>query len=243
MVPHDPGSDAPTWVFPFDRPDAPRPGDNQSLAVVTTDGGTAYDVAFALVWADGDTVVNSNEAYAFASCTECTAVAISFQVVLVVGDANLAAPENIAEAVAYNCIRCVTEALAVQLVVSLPEGLDADSTSALEQLWREIAAFGDDLEGMTIAEIQAALQSYEDQILTIVDPYYAATASPPATPLPDASTVATAEPTQSDGSTSPAATDSPEPMATDGTSTTPSATPSSTSAPPTETATPAPSPS
>ncbi|MGN6130022.1 MAG: hypothetical protein ACTHOK_06740, partial [Nocardioidaceae bacterium] len=41
------------WVFPFDKPLTPGPGDNQALAVNTTDGTAAYDVAFALVWADG----------------------------------------------------------------------------------------------------------------------------------------------------------------------------------------------
>jgi putative peptide zinc metalloprotease protein len=233
MVPRE--ADAPTWVFPFDRPDAPQPGDNQSLAVVTTDSGVVYDVAFALVWADGDTVFNSNEAYAFASCTECSAVAVSFQVVLVVGDANLAAPENIAEAVAYNCIRCVTEALAVQLVVSLPDGLDADSTAALEQLWREIAAFGDNLEGMSITEIQAALEDYEQQILTIVDPDHAAAVSPSASPLPMQSTAPTAEPPQSEGTETPASTQSPSPTSTDS-----SATPSASTTPLTESASPAP---
>jgi putative peptide zinc metalloprotease protein len=237
MVPRTESPDAPTWVFPFDRPDAPLPEDNQSLAVVTTDGGTVYDVAFALVWADGDAVLNSNEAYAFASCTECTAVAVSFQVVLVVGDANLAAPENIAEAVAYNCIRCVTEALAVQLVVSLPDGLDADSATALEQLWLEIAEFGENLEGLSLTEIQAALADYEEQILWIVDPEYAATTGSTATPEPAAST---AEPSQSPSDTpTSAVSDSPEPASSEG-SATPSAT-TTPSPPSTETATPTPS--
>ena len=42
----------------------PGEGGNQAMAVNTTDGSTLYDVAFALVWADGDTVANTNEAYA-----------------------------------------------------------------------------------------------------------------------------------------------------------------------------------
>ena len=239
MVPRGSTPDAPTWVFPFDRPDAPQPGDNQSLAVVTTDGGVVYDVAFALVWADEDTVLNSNEAYAFASCTACTAVAVSFQVVLVVGDANLAAPENVAAAVAYNCTRCLTEALAVQLLVSLPDGLDADSTAALERLWREIATFGENLEGMSLTEIQASLQDYEEQILTIVDPSYAATASPTATPAPAESSVPTGEPAPSQVGDEPTAGATSQPTGTD-TTATPSPSPSSSAATPTDAATPAP---
>ena len=65
------GGAAPTWVFPFDRPLPPAEGDNQALAVNTEDGSVLYDVTFALVWADEDTVVNTNEAYAFASCRDC----------------------------------------------------------------------------------------------------------------------------------------------------------------------------
>src|SRR3954454_9518175 len=85
-----------TWVFPFNRPTPPGISDNQALAVATHDGQTAYDVAFALVWADGDSVSNTNSASALASCHHCTAVAVAFQVVLVVGDSNAVAPENIA---------------------------------------------------------------------------------------------------------------------------------------------------
>ena len=51
-------AEAPTWVFPFDPPDAPGEGDNQALAVNTTDGTVRYDVAFALVWADGSSDVD-----------------------------------------------------------------------------------------------------------------------------------------------------------------------------------------
>ena len=79
LVPSDPDSDAPTWVFPFNRPGAPLPGDNQALAVNTTDGTTLYDVAFALVWADGSSVLNKNEAYALASCRTCKTVAVGFR--------------------------------------------------------------------------------------------------------------------------------------------------------------------
>ncbi|HJQ42865.1 MAG TPA: hypothetical protein VJ831_07265, partial [Jatrophihabitantaceae bacterium] len=70
LVPRDGDTSKPTWVFPFDRPAPPGPGDNQALAVNTTNGSVVYDVAFAMVWADSDTVLNKNEAYAFASCSD-----------------------------------------------------------------------------------------------------------------------------------------------------------------------------
>ena len=63
------GSDEP-WVFPFDKPLPPEEGDNQAAAYNTTDGSMKYDVAFALIWAEGDEVLNVNEAHAYASCNE-----------------------------------------------------------------------------------------------------------------------------------------------------------------------------
>lgn len=168
LVPRD--SSAPTWVFPFNRPAAPGPGDNQSMAVVTKDGATVYDVAFALVWVNSDTVLNKNEAYAFASCAGCTAVAVSFQVVLVIGHASVAAPQNVAAAVSYNCLKCVADALAVQLVLTLPERPTGPVAAALESLWQEIATFGARLEGLTFAQIKTQLESYEQQIVDTLQP-------------------------------------------------------------------------
>ena len=162
------GQTAPTWVFPFNRPLPPGEGDNQALAVNTADGSTVYDVAFALVWADGDSVVNTNEAYALASCTDCQTVAVAFQVVLVVGEASVVVPQNLSGAVNYNCVECVTYALAQQLVITLPESLDADSTARLEALWKEIAAFAASIEDVPLSELQARLSAFEAQILEVV---------------------------------------------------------------------------
>jgi putative peptide zinc metalloprotease protein len=155
-------------VFPFDRPAPPGAGDTQALAVNTTDGTSLYDVAFALVWADGDTVTNTNEAYALASCTGCQAVAVAFQVVVIVGDAHVAVPQNIAAAVNYNCVRCVTQALATQLVVTLSGPLSTRSTAELEALWAQIAQFGQSIRDVPLSQLQSRLDDYEQQILAIL---------------------------------------------------------------------------
>ena len=209
---------APTWVFPFNRPLPPGEGDNQALAVNTTDGSTVYDVAFALVWADDDTVVNSNEAYALATCTGCRTVAVAFQVVLVVGSADIVVPQNLSGAVNYACVECVTTALAQQLVVSVPEPLDAATVAELEALWREIAAFGASLEGLPLSEIQARLADYERQILAVVgvDPSAPSTSTPsapsgtatgePSATSPAAGTSSTVAPEPTDGATAPDST-------------------------------------
>jgi putative peptide zinc metalloprotease protein len=242
MVPHTRGAaegtrgttqpQAPTWVFPFDRPLPPGDGDTQAMAVNTTDGSTKYDVAFALVWADGDTVTNTNEAYALASCTDCRTVAVAFQVVLIVGQADVVVPQNIAAAVNYSCVECVTQALATQLVVTLSGPLGEDTMAQLAALWKEIAAFGATISDVPLSEVRSRLSDYERQILAVLDTDPAFTA-----PSPSASTTttpATATPTSS------TATASADTSPTGASGATPSASSTSTGA---GEASPAPSPS
>lgn len=200
---------APSWVFPFDRPAAPEDDGNQSLAVNTTDGSVVYDVAFALVWADdGDTVDTKNEAYAFASCADCAAVAVGFQVVLIVGQANVIVPENLSAAANYNCLRCLTYALASQLVLTLDGPLSSDGMARLNALWQEIAAYGKDLRNQPLSEIQGRLSAYKEQIMALIK------ADPSATPAGSAGTAAT--PGATSGATtgaSPGNTQAPSPGA------------------------------
>ncbi|HEX2072428.1 MAG TPA: hypothetical protein VHF92_01480, partial [Geodermatophilus sp.] len=159
---------APTWVFPFDRPLPPGEGDNQALAVNTRDGSVRYDVSFALVWADDGAVVNRNEAYAFASCTGCRTVAVGFQVVLVLGSVDVVVPQNVAAAVNYACLECVTYALATQLVVALPGALGEEGSAELAAIWEELRAFGESIEGVPLSELRARLTEYEARILAVV---------------------------------------------------------------------------
>lgn len=197
LMPRD-GADAPSWVFPFDRPEPPDGDDTQALAVSTEDGGVVYDLAFALVWADGGTVDTTNEAYAFASCTGCAAVAISFQVVLIVGDANLIVPQNLSAAVNYNCIECVAFALASQLVITLGGPLSEASLAELEEIWAEIAQFAENIEKVPLSELQARLTEFRERITEVVQADPAARRPGPAPPPPptDAPTPwATAVPT------------------------------------------------
>ncbi|HEV7203922.1 MAG TPA: hypothetical protein VGN18_04890 [Jatrophihabitans sp.] len=165
------GTPAPTWVFPFNRPRPPGLGDNQSLAVNTKDGSVVYDVAFAMVWADHDTVLNKNEAYAFSSCRNCRTTAVSFQIVLIVGHASVVVPQNIAGSVNYNCISCLTQALALQLAVTLPNVPGTAETHDITELWRQIYAFSKTLTSLPFTEIQQRLADYEKQMLAVIDKY------------------------------------------------------------------------
>jgi putative peptide zinc metalloprotease protein len=200
-------AEAPTWVFPFDRPDAPGEGDNQALAVNTTDGTVRYDVAFALVWADGsDDVGNTNEAYAFASCTRCAAVAVGFQVVLVLGQANVVVPQNLSAAVNYSCVQCVAYSLAQQLVITLEGPLSDAGTAALNAVWEQVLAFGSGITDVPLDQIQSTLAGFEQQIVDIVQ---AESTGETPTPSPVSTT-----PTGSE--TPGATTEAPSPSAVEG---------------------------
>ncbi|HEY8280891.1 MAG TPA: hypothetical protein VIG28_00305, partial [Leifsonia sp.] len=197
LVPRD--GRAPSWVFPFTKPSPPKPGDNQALAVNTTDGSVLYDVAFALVWVDGgQAALNTNAAYAFAHCTGCTTVAVAFQVVLIVGQSKVVVPQNLSEAVNYGCVDCLTAAVAHQLVLTLNGPLSADSQAQLNRLWAQIAAFSRDLQGLSLTEVQARLDAFEQQLKDLVksDPAASPAGGSPSTstqgptpaPAPSAST-------------------------------------------------------
>jgi len=197
-------AEAPTWVFPFDRPDAPGEGDNQALAVNTTDGTVRYDVAFALVWADGSSDVdNTDEAYAFASCTRCAAVAVGFQVVLVLGQANVVVPQNLSAAVNYSCVQCVAYSLAQQLVITLDGPLSDAGTAALNAVWEQVLAFGSGITDVPLDQIQSTLAGFEQQIVDIVQ---AESAGDTPTPSPGVATPSGSE-------TPGAATEAPAPSA------------------------------
>lgn len=182
---------SPSWVFPFDKPPAPQEGNNQALAVNTTNGSVTYDVAFALVWADdGQDVQTRNEAYAFASCADCAAVAVGFQVVLIVGQTDVIVPENLSAAANYNCVRCLTYALASQLVLTLDGPLSAEGMTKLNALWQQIADFGRDLRNVPLAEIQDRLSAFKEQIVEVIkaDPSAARSGSTGTAPTPGATT-------------------------------------------------------
>ena len=211
-------------AFPFQLPSAPRPGDNQAVALGTKDGGTVYDVAYALVTvSDGSPVTNANTAYALASCSYCTTVAVAFQVVLVVGQTDVVTPLNAAVAANAGCLQCATTALAVQLVVTL----DAlPSQQVYDQLSAALSAL-DDLQGLDTQQLWEAVQTVQTQVLQVladaglVQGVTTATASASATPSatsaavvsPGATPSATETPSTAP-STEPSSSATPEPSAT-----------------------------
>jgi len=197
LVPSGESAEAiePAWVFPFNEPLPPEPGDNQALAVNTTDNSASYDVAIAMVWVtDEDAVLNVNEAYAFASCSDCVTVSVAFQVVVIVGSANVVVPQNLSAAVNYECFECITAAIASQLVVTVDSLPGVEQQIALADVWEDVTAFAGSIPTMSLADVITRLEDYKEQIVTILGVAPLAAPSPTATPSASPTTTARAAP-------------------------------------------------
>lgn len=167
--PIDPSDAVEEWPFPWGQPLPTREGDNRAIVVNTEDGTTVYDVALAFVWVtDGGPVDERNEAFAYASCRDCTSVAVAFQVVMIVGQADVIIPVNTAVAANYDCESCRTHALAVQLVVTLKEDPDDEVLGQLAAVWADLERLESEAGSLTLEEIYAWVKRAEAEILTIL---------------------------------------------------------------------------
>jgi putative peptide zinc metalloprotease protein len=243
------GSSTPTQAnaFPFHLPAAPGPNDSQALAVNRTDGGVTYDVTYSLVTVkDGAPVTETNSAYALANCHACTTVAVSFQVVLVVGESRNIAPINAAGAMNGDCPACMTTAIADQIVVTLKSQPSQQLLDQLQQELRKLDALSALGAQGTPAAVAAQVAAVQQEIENELDasglpaqPLNATTtASNPSSPSSGASgqtTSAGGSATTTSSSTSatpasPTSQSSPQPSST--TATTQAQTPTTTTAQP-----------
>jgi putative peptide zinc metalloprotease protein len=127
-----------------------------------------YDVALAVVWVTDGPVDQVNEAWAVASCTECRTVAVAFQSIFVLGDPDVVVPQNIAVAVNYDCQRCETHAIAVQLVATLRRAPSADAMSRLEAVWDDLEELEGNIEDLSLDQLHAELVRIQAAILEIL---------------------------------------------------------------------------
>ncbi|MCT7661807.1 hypothetical protein [Mycobacterium deserti] len=241
------------WVFPFDRPLAPEDGDNQALAVNTTDGTVEYDVAVAMVWqTDEDYALNVNEAHAYASCNDCAAVAVAYQVVFVIDEDdsndNVAVPQNLAGALNYDCVNCLTYAVAQQLFVTLDEPLSPEAKAELDEVWEEVGLYAAKVQAGEIKDLDTiapTLEGYTTRIKEIVEKdqpgtfpttqtstAQPTTTAPPTAVTPSATTVAPPSSSAPEPTSAADATAPPESTSTDTTAgSTASVNPTATSEP------------
>ena len=202
-------------------PGAVRAQDNAAVAINTKDGGTVFRFAFNIARVGSDVVDNTNAAVAYASCTDCTTVAIAIQVVLVTGDPSVVSPENYAIAINQQCTLCETLASAYQFVFGTggPVHFTAEGNQELAQIRREFQQLRKDADSLTAAQIQARVAALVDRLRVVLqnelvaagdarrpedddeDEDEAAQRSQPAPPPPATETETT--PTQTDTTTTP----------------------------------------
>ena len=147
---------------------------------------------------DGADVDEKNSAYALASCKACTTVAVSFQLVLVVGHSDKILPINVAEALNVNCPACITTAIADQIVVSVKS---APSDELLQRLTEELKQLDAIKQrGGSPADVAAKVADVQKEIeqdLANSGLLYATpTPTPTETPTPTATATATETPTR-----------------------------------------------
>jgi putative peptide zinc metalloprotease protein len=141
---------------------------------------------------------------------------------------DVVVPQNLSTAVNYACLECVTYALATQLVVTVPGPLSDAATQELAAIWAELQEFGQQIEGVPLAELRDRLSDFETRILDVVRPEDTETPEGTGTATPTSgaprsgpSATTSRPPTATtSGSSAPAATST-------GTATSPSATPTS----------------
>ena len=156
-------------AFPFTLPSRPGPGGTQALALNSTDGSVLYQVAYALVTVQGGQPVSeTNSAYAIAHCRSCTTVAVSFQVVLVVGQSKDVAPIDAAGALNYECPACTTTAMADQMIITIdaqPSQAVLDELQAALSQLNALPALG---AGGTPQAVTAEVTAVQNQVQSVL---------------------------------------------------------------------------
>jgi putative peptide zinc metalloprotease protein len=143
--------------------------ENVASAIVLSDGGTAFDATWSFLRQEGGTVDHRNEAIARASCTDCRAVAIAFQIVLASNPSSVA-PVNRAEAVNVGCERCVAFAAARQFVriTDAPAKVSPVGRAELADVRRTLRALRGD-PSLDATELAAAVEAQEARVLQVLE--------------------------------------------------------------------------
>jgi putative peptide zinc metalloprotease protein len=227
------------WPFPFDPPEAPLEGDNRAMAVNTVDDTVITDLAVSWAIVTASRVEQNNEAWALASCQRCGTRAVAFQVLLMLPSSNVVAPVNAAIAYNQDCDACLTEAIAVQLVLTVTDIPSAEAQALVEEAMDRVEALSGQLASLSATQIYTLLQGTQAQILQVLqdDHKLPGTAVSPGLPAPDASappsgpigdpspTVAASPPAEPSPSAQPSPSAEPSPTTEPTTGPTPEATP------------------
>jgi putative peptide zinc metalloprotease protein len=128
--------------------------DSAAVAVNTRDGTSIFRLAFKVLRVNQQVVDNSNFAFAFASCSECEAIALSFMAVLIFSDPDEVLTQNQAWAINWECTECLAFAWAVQSVMTTggPVHFTADGNRRLAELRQELRRMLESLDDVEIPE-------------------------------------------------------------------------------------------
>ena len=150
------------------RSDVASAGDNAAIAVNTKDGTTVFKVAFAIRHVMNGVVDQTNAAVAYASCTDCAAVAIAFEMVLVESNPSVVTPTNLSMAINENCTNCVAVAEAYQFVLGTGGivHFDHEGTKILSDIKHELHSMRK--EDLTLDQLQAKLDDIAARIAGVL---------------------------------------------------------------------------
>lgn len=145
---------------------------NTAVAVNHKDGSSIFNFAFKVHREMNRVIDETNIAVAFASCEGCQTVAIAIQIVLVMSDPNVVAPENAAVALNVECSSCETFAGAYQYVFSTGGSvrLTAEGTReilAIRRAFFELARRAESGE-LSLAEVQAEAEQLIGRLYSVV---------------------------------------------------------------------------
>jgi putative peptide zinc metalloprotease protein len=166
-------------------PATARAQDSAAVAINTKDGTSIFRVAFKIARVNQEIVDSSNAAVAWASCTDCQALAAAFQIVLIFSDPDVVTPENIALAVNWECTACVAFASAYQWVLTTdgPVHFSADGNRRLADVRTRLHELSQ--LDLTLEELSAELEALAAEIRDVLaTELVAAGPKPPPEPAP-----------------------------------------------------------
>jgi putative peptide zinc metalloprotease protein len=192
------------------RPGDARAQDNAAVAINTKDGTSIFRVAFKIARVNKEIVDNSNAAAAWASCTECEAIAVAFQIVLIFSDPDVVTPENIALAVNWECTACVAFASAYQWVLTTdgPVHFTPEGNRLLAQVRQTLHDLAQ-MEELTLEQLIAELETLANIIRTVLAEEMVSAGPPPAPPPAPEPTTTTTTTETTETTTEPTTTTTP----------------------------------
>lgn len=144
-------------------------GDNIVSVHNDSDGSVRTRATTSVAQNPGPSVLNANEAFAYASCTDCRTVAAAVQVLVVEGPTSDYEPANVAVALNENCLRCQTFAFARQVVLTpglhIEIGDDAEEQIGFIQSRIRSAAAA---SSVPFEELTAQLDDLTEQLVSVV---------------------------------------------------------------------------